>query len=147
MKITVNILSALSLLAAATPGLGKPFPRGIIDLPGAIAEKAPIGTIDDHPWLNPNVSGLRIRTGWDNTETADGVYNWVQIDESLDLAVTSGKFIGLSVGAGITCPPWLMGGVTFTDGENARMDYTLDGVTQSRTITRYIAGTLLPLCR
>ncbi len=104
MKITVNILSALSMLAAATPGFGKPFPRGIIDLPSAIAAKAPIGTIDDHPWLNPNVAGVRIRTGWDNTETADGVYNWAQIDECLALAVTSGKFIGLSVGAGITCP-------------------------------------------
>ena len=81
MKITVNILSALSMLAAATPGFGKPFARGLIDLPSAITAKAPIGTIDDHPWLNPNVSGVRIRTGWDNTETADGVYNWVQIDE------------------------------------------------------------------
>ncbi|QJR16198.1 peptidoglycan DD-metalloendopeptidase family protein [Usitatibacter palustris] len=42
-----------------------------------------------------------------------------------------------------------VGEVTFTfiDGENARMDYTLDGVTQSRTVTRYLAGTLLPLCR
>ena len=70
MKITVNILSALAMLAAAAPGFRvKPFARGIIDLPSAIGAKAPIGTIDDHPWLNPNVCGLRIRTGWDNTET------------------------------------------------------------------------------
>src|SRR4029077_2218571 len=123
-----------SILAATTPGFGaKPFPRGLIDLPSAITAKAPIGTIDDHPWLNPNVSGLRIRTGWDNTETADGVYNWVQIDESLALAATSGKFIGLSVGAGITCPPWLLGGVTFTDGETVVDETTLTSLTANFT--------------
>ena len=97
MKITVNNLIALSMLAAATPGFGKPFARGLIDLPSAINAKTPIGTIDDHPWLNPNISGVRIRTGWDNTEPADGVYNWVQIDECLALAVASGKFIGSRV--------------------------------------------------
>ena len=70
----------------------KPYPAGIMDLPGAISAKNPIGTITDHPWQNVNVDGLRIRTGWDNTETADGVYNWAQIDECLALAVTSGKF-------------------------------------------------------
>jgi len=148
MKITVNILSALSLLAAAMPGFGaKPFPRGIIDLPSAIAVKAPIGTIDDHPWLNPNVSGLRIRTGWDNTETTDGVYNWAQIDECLDLALTSGKFIGLSVGAGITCPPWLMGGVTFTDGETVVDETTLTSLTANFTaadVGRVIVSTNFP---
>ena len=147
MKITVNILNALSMLAAATPGFGKPFPRGLIDLPSAIAAKAPIGTIDDHPWLNPNVSGLRIRTGWDNTETADGVYNWVQIDECLALAVTSGKFIGLSVGAGITCPPWLMGGVTFTDGETVIDETTLTSLTANFTaadVGRVIVSTNFP---
>ena len=37
MKITVNILIALSMLAAAVPGFGKPFARGLIDLPGAIS--------------------------------------------------------------------------------------------------------------
>lgn len=147
MKITVHIFSALALLAAATTSFGKPFARGIIDLPGAIAAKAPIGTIDDHPWLNPNVAGLRIRTGWDNTETADGVYNWVQIDECLAHAVTSGKFIGLSVGAGITCPPWLMGGVTFTDGATVVDEATLTSLTANFTaadIGRVIVATNFP---
>ena len=147
MKITVNILSALALLAAATPGLAKPFPRGIIDLPGSISVKLPIGTIDDHPWLNPNVSGVRIRTGWDNTETADGVYNWAQIDESLALAATSGKFIGLSVGAGITSPPWLMGGASFADGTTVIDEATLTSLTANFTaadVGRVIVTTNFP---
>jgi hypothetical protein len=38
------------------------------------------------------------------------------IDDCLALAATSGKFIGLSVVAGIKSPPWLMGADTFTDG-------------------------------
>jgi hypothetical protein len=133
MKITVNNLIALSMLAAAAPGFGKPFARGLIDLPSAINAKTPIGTIDDHPWLNPNISGVRIRTGWDNTEPADGVYNWVQIDECLALAVASGKFIGLGVGAGIACPPWLFGGVTFADGESVIDETTLTSLTANFT--------------
>ena len=104
MKKIVQFLSALSLLATATLGFGKPFARGIMDLPGAISATNPIGDITEHPWLNPNVAGLRIRTGWDNTQPADGVYNWTQIDEALALAVTSGKFIGLGVRSGISAP-------------------------------------------
>ncbi len=147
MKITVKFLSALAILAAVAPSFGKPFPRGIVDLPSAIAAKAPIGTIDDHPWLNPNVSGLRIRTGWDNTETTDGVYNWEQIDDCLALALTSGKYIGLSVGAGITSPPWLMGGDTFTDGATVVDEATLTSLTANFTaadVGRIIVATNFP---
>jgi hypothetical protein len=36
---------------------------------------------------------------------------------------------------------------TFQDGENGRFDYTVDGVTQSKTITRQQFGTTAPLCR
>jgi murein DD-endopeptidase MepM/ murein hydrolase activator NlpD len=37
--------------------------------------------------------------------------------------------------------------VTFSDGEHARMDYTVDGTTQSKAITRQVFGTPTPLCR
>lgn len=37
--------------------------------------------------------------------------------------------------------------LTFTDGEHARMDYTVDGVAQSKTITRQVFGNTTPLCR
>ena len=113
------ILAGLSvtMLVCANPAAAeKPYPAGIYDLPSSIDARNPIGTLLDHPWLSPIVDGVRIRTGWDNTAPADGVYNWTQIDECLANALASGKPIGLGISAGITAPPWLMGGVTFTDG-------------------------------
>src|SRR5438874_13433057 len=59
----------------------KPDPAGILDLPGAISAKNPIGTLDDHPWLNPNVDGLRIRMSRSDIETADDDNNWPLIDD------------------------------------------------------------------
>jgi hypothetical protein len=119
---TLGILAALAAttvtfprLAAAGPAL-KPFPAGIVDLPASISASNPIGPLYAHPWQNVNVDGMRIRTGWKDIETQDGVYNWKLIDDCLARAATSGKFIGLSVTAGIKSPPWLMGADTFTDG-------------------------------
>ncbi len=120
---------AIILETGATVAFPKPFPTGIVDLPGSVNAKSPIGAIDAHPWLNPNVDGIRIRTGWDNTETADGIFNWVQIDECLANAATSGKFIGLSLIAGLSAPPWLMGGVSFTDGSTTLNVATLTSLT------------------
>ncbi|APV50621.1 hypothetical protein BWI17_13530 [Betaproteobacteria bacterium GR16-43] len=37
--------------------------------------------------------------------------------------------------------------LTFTDGEHARMDYTVDGVSQSKSITRQVFAATQPLCR
>lgn len=37
--------------------------------------------------------------------------------------------------------------LTFQDGENGRFEYTADGVTQSKAITRQRFGTTTPLCR
>ena len=113
------LLCAAALLTIPGKALAqapKPYPAGIIDLPPSIDALQPIGELTDHPWLDPNVDGVRIRTGWDNSEPGDGVYNWTQIDECLVNALASGKPIGLGIGAGIGAPPWLMGGVTFTDG-------------------------------
>ena len=118
MKKVVQFLSALSLLATATLGFGKPFARGIMDLPGAISATNPIGDITEHAWLNPK----RLRAGYESERAGMTLsrptefINWTQIDEALALAVTSGKFIGLGVTSGISAPPWLMGGVTFADG-------------------------------
>ena len=125
------LLCAAGLLA---PGKAfsqplKPDPAGIMDLPGSISADEPIGTIDDHPWLNPNVDGLRIRVGWSDIETSDNVYNWPLIDDCLANAVTSGKFIGLGVTGGINTPPWLLGGVTFTDGGTTSGVATLTSAT------------------
>src|SRR5262245_24467230 len=130
------LLCAAGLLAPGEtfPQGIKPDPAGIIDLPGAISANVPIGTLDDHPWLNPNVDGLRIRLGWSDIETADDVYNWPLIDDCLANAVASGKFIGLGVIAGIDTPPWLMGGVTFIDGWT-----TIDVATLTSATANFVA--------
>ena len=86
-------------------------------------------------------------TGWDNTQPADGVYNWTQIDEALALAVTSGKFIGLGVTSGISAPPWLMGGVTFADGATTIDSATLTSLTANFTssdVGRVIVAAYFP---
>lgn len=61
----INALRTLTLFAtlvAATLGFGKPYPRGIIDLPEKTTVKNPIGTIDNHPWQKTNVDGIRVKT-------------------------------------------------------------------------------------
>ncbi len=134
---TLGILAALAANTVAFPRLAaagpasKPFPAGIVDLPGSISASNPIGPIYSHPWQNVNVAGMRIRTGWKDIETQDGVYNWKLIDDCLALAATSGKFIGLGAIAGIKSPPWLMGADTFTDGSTTLNVATLTSPTAS----------------
>ena len=135
MRFAAKFFCLFFALAATAHAAVKPYPRGIMDLPGAISAKEPIGTLSDHPWENPNVDGLRIRTGWDNTEPADNVYNWVQIDECLANALASGKFIGLGVISGFDAPSWLLGGVTFTDGSS-----TLDVATLSSSTAAFVSS-------
>lgn len=114
----ISVGLSVTMLACADPVVSaqKPRPAGIFDLPAAITQDSRIGPIDKHPWLNPVVDGLRIRVAWKDIETADGVYDWSLIDECLATAATSGKVVGISVGAGIGCPAWLYGGDSFTDG-------------------------------
>lgn len=131
----IRFLSLLFVSAAAVQASSKPFPRGIIDLPGATSAKSPIGTLTDHPWLNPNIDGVRIRTGWNNTETGDNVFNWAQIDECLANASASGKFIGLGIISGFDAPAWLLGGVTFTDGTS-----TLDVATVTSPTAAFVSS-------
>ena len=138
---TLGILAALAAATVAFPRLAaagpasKPFPAGIVDLPGSISASDPIGPIYSHPWQNVNVAGMRIRTGWKDIETQDGVYNWKLIDDCLALAATSGKFIGLGAIAGIKSPPWLMGADTFTDGST-----TLNVATLSSPTANFVAA-------
>jgi hypothetical protein len=148
-RVVLLALGAVALLATTTFSFAKkPFATGIVDLPGAISAKKPIGLIDDHPWENPYVAGLRIRTGWDNTEPADGIYNWLQIDECLALAAATEKFIGLGINAGLEAPPWLLGGQTFLDGETTDGAATLTSETASFTkadIGRVIISNYFPV--
>ena len=149
MDYPVKLLTTFVFFAAAAFSFGaKPFPKGLMDLPGSISAQDPIGILTDHPWENPNIAGLRIRTGWDNSETSDGIYNWVQIDESLALAATVGKFIGLGVTTGVTAPPWLMGGETFLDGVTTAGVATLTSLTANFTsadVGRVIMSNYFPV--
>src|SRR6266851_6364702 len=135
LKNIIQAIAVSTTLVAATLAFAKPYPAGIIDLPGSITASNPIGPISAHPWQNVNVDGMRIRTGWADIETADGVYNWALIDDCLTLAGASGKFIGLSVVAGIKSPPWLMGGDTFTDGSTA-----INAATLTSPTANFVAG-------
>ena len=112
----ISVGLSMTMLACADPVAAKEWPAGIFDLPGAITQSKRIGNAGPKPWSNVNIDGLRIRAAWKDIETADGVYDWSLIDECLALAATSGKSLGISVGAGIGCPAWLYGGDTFTDG-------------------------------
>ena len=135
MRSTAKSFCLFFALAATAHAAVKPYPRGIMDLPGAISVKEPIGTLADHPWENPNVDGIRIRTGWDNTENADNVFNWVQIDECLANAQASGKFIGLGIISGVDAPAWLLGGVTFLDGSS-----TVDVATLTSATAKFVSS-------
>ena len=127
--VTLVALASVMLAWADPVAAQKPDAAGIVDLPASINATSRIGTISDHPWQNVNVDGMRIRVGWKDIETADGVYDWSLIDECVALAVTSGKFIGVSVFAGTSSPPWLMGGDTFTDGTIVQDDSTINSPT------------------
>jgi len=123
--LTSVAISVFMLTCAYRVAAQKPEPAGIVDLPESIDAGHPIGTLTDHPWLNENANGMRIRVGWKDIETADGVYDWSLIDDCVALAVISGKFIGVSVFAGTSSPPWLMGADTFTDGTAVQGNRTI----------------------
>jgi uncharacterized repeat protein (TIGR01451 family) len=101
-----NILKALGILAAlatATPASGKPDPGGIIRL-----FSTDVGNPEDSPsWTNPNLDGMRIRPDWIDVQPAAATFDWSSIDEIIDLGAQHGKFIGLSVTAGVVTPQWV----------------------------------------
>jgi hypothetical protein len=45
-----RLVCALTLLVTTTASFAKSFPKGILDLPGAISATKPIGALTDHPW-------------------------------------------------------------------------------------------------
>jgi hypothetical protein len=91
-----------------TNSFAKSFPAGIVNLNnGQITPQNTIGNLAKHPWGNPNVSGMRVKTLWDYTQPAAATYSWTGIDEALRLASVYHKFIGLSVTAGVNTPQWV----------------------------------------
>ena len=62
---------------------------------------------------------------------------------------TTGRSFDQIAGPALVAPPVDVGEatLTFPDGENGRFGYTVDGVTQSKAITRQRFGATAPLCR
>ncbi|MEP6871601.1 MAG: beta-galactosidase [Anaerolineaceae bacterium] len=50
---------------------------------------------------------MRLRPLWSDIQPISGTYDWTSVDTILDLAAQHGKFIGLSVTAGVNTPQWV----------------------------------------
>ena len=81
----------------------KPDPAGIIRL-----FSTDVDNPEDSPsWTNPNLDGMRLRPVWSDVQPTQATLDWSSIDEIMELATQHGKFIGLSVTAGVTTPQWV----------------------------------------
>ncbi len=91
-------------------------PFGIVNLLAKTDLINPIGNINNHPWLNPLVDGMRARPGWSEFNPTSGTYQWAGLDGlgGLDAYVTlsqqSGKWFGVGVVMGIDPPAWVKAG-------------------------------------
>jgi hypothetical protein len=95
------VLAALA--CATTLAAQKPHPAGIVRLLSdnfSRPENLPA-------WNNANVDGMRIRPGWNEVQLGESTYDWSQIDQLLGLGAQHGKFIGMSVAAGVFTPGWV----------------------------------------
>ena len=94
-------LVAISETAFSQPQ--KPDPAGIIRL-----FSTDVDNPEDSPsWTNPNLDGMRLRPVWSDVQPTQATLDWSSIDEIMELATQHGKFIGLSVTAGVTTPQWV----------------------------------------
>ena len=55
----------------------------------------------------PGVDGLTLLIGWDTLEPDKGVYDWTELDQWMNAAVSSGKNVILAIRAGQDTPCWL----------------------------------------
>jgi hypothetical protein len=55
----------------------------------------------------PGVDGLLLNIGWSEIEPAMGQYQWDTLDQWISQAISDGKKITVSVGAGAKTPSWL----------------------------------------
>src|SRR5258708_1059305 len=103
-----KVITILLTLAPTTLALAKPFPAGIVDLAnGQITPQNTIGNLAKYLWTNQNIDGMRVRTQWVYAQPAQSTYDWTGIDEALRLGTQYGKFVGVSVTAGVDTPQWV----------------------------------------
>src|SRR6185369_1495653 len=55
----------------------------------------------------PGVDGIVLVIGWNSIEPAMGQYQWATLDQWMNLAISSGKRINLTLVAGVDTPSWL----------------------------------------
>lgn len=76
-------------------------------------------------WEDPDISGVFVRTTWSSIETDLGEFDFSNLDQELNRAITHGKYVSLSLGAGKDgTPEWL-----FDEGGVQGYDFQ-DGATQ-----------------
>jgi hypothetical protein len=114
------------------PVVQKPQPAGIVrffSCDYARPENSP-------SWTNPNIDGMRLRPIWSDVQPGPATFEWSDIDELIQLATQHGKFIGLSVSAGICTPHWVYdAGATeyhLQDGSGLSMPLPWDAAFQSK---------------
>lgn len=81
---------------------------------------------------NVNISGIVVRTLWENLETSPGIFNWAFIDGEIAKAKTAGKKVSIIV---ISNPPWMKDiGVPFYQ----YIDQNTNHSTYLDTLTDYV---------
>jgi hypothetical protein len=91
---------------------------------------------EDNPsWTNSNIDGMRLRPIWSDVQPGVATFDWSSIDILLGLAAQHGKFIGLSVSAGVCTPQWVYaaGAVEYhlQDGSGMSMPLPWDSTFQA----------------
>ena len=78
-------------------------------LPSGIVYLAEDFTADSasSAFSNAASDGVKLRLDWSAIETSENVYDWSVIDAYLAQAAATGKFLSVSVRAGIRSPDWL----------------------------------------
>gem|GEM_PF-2957171 len=108
MKNTIQAVGISVTLIVATLAFAKPYPAGIVNLNSdQISPTTTITNLTNHPWTNPNVDGMRVRTQWAYVQPTQNTYDWTGLDEAVWLGSVNYKFIGLAVPAGYTTPQWV----------------------------------------
>lgn len=96
------ICAALSLGPIAS-AQSKPWPAGIIRFFSTKVSRPE----NDPSWNNVNLDGVRLRPIWSDLAPASGTIDWSSVDAIFTIAAQHGKFVGLSVTAGIYSPDWV----------------------------------------
>src|SRR5204863_5131439 len=88
-SLVTSLQAAITLLVvcfASTLFAAKENPSGLYVL---ISGKDSFGQLSDHPAISlPYVDGFRFKQTWGTIETADNVYNWTELDNAVNAAVT-----------------------------------------------------------